>query len=132
STVYTHLTVRNASLENQSITICNGDNYIINSHIYYNSGIYYDTLITPSGCDSIIVTTLATNPVYTDTNRLAICQGDSITFNNHTYYQTGLYHDNYSTVHGCDSLIVTDLTVNNLPNILFPHPDDVCIDIAEV
>ena len=36
----------------------NGQSYIINGHTYTETGIYFDTLFTVHGCDSVIVTNL--------------------------------------------------------------------------
>ena len=40
-------------------TICVGDSIMVGSNIYYNEGVYNDTIISSNGCDSIITTTLS-------------------------------------------------------------------------
>ncbi|MCW3124503.1 MAG: Kelch repeat type 2-containing protein [Bacteroidetes bacterium] len=43
-------------------TICSGDSFLFNDHTLSAVGIYYDTLTSISGCDSIIQLTLSTVP----------------------------------------------------------------------
>lgn len=47
-----------------SPTICDGSSYSYNGHTYSTSGVYYDTLTTISGCDSVIETQLTIIPDY--------------------------------------------------------------------
>ncbi|MBT7896883.1 MAG: T9SS type A sorting domain-containing protein [Flavobacteriales bacterium] len=48
-------------------------------------------------------------------NVLSICKGDSIIVGLNTYYDTGIYLDTLDASNFCDSVIYTDLTVNQ-PN----------------
>ncbi|HCQ16391.1 MAG TPA: hypothetical protein DIU20_09025, partial [Cryomorphaceae bacterium] len=97
-----------------SVTICEGDSLVVGTHVYFQSGIYKDTLVTAHFCDSILTTILLLNPVYTDSLSLTIQQGDTLWVGANGYYQTGMYQDSLLTVAGCDSVVYTDLTV--LPN----------------
>lgn len=42
---------------------------------------------------------------------VTICDNDSLVVGNNTYYTTGLYTDTVTNGQGCDSIVVTDLTV---------------------
>jgi hypothetical protein len=42
----------------QSISICQGDTIDLNNQLLYLSGIYYDTLTSMAGCDSVVITEL--------------------------------------------------------------------------
>ena len=46
----------------------------------------------------------------------SICQGDSITVGTSVYTTTGQYVDSMLSVSGCDSLVLTNLTVNPVVN----------------
>jgi hypothetical protein len=93
--------------------ICSGDTFIVGNQIYTNTNTYYDTLqASNTGIDSIIVTNLTVNPSYQVSNPVSICSGGSYTINNNTYTITGSYSDTLQTTSGCDSIVVTDLTVN--------------------
>lgn len=109
---------------NNPQTICSGNSYILNGHTYVNPGNYIDTLLTYHGCDSIITTNLTVNPVYMMNNPQVICYGESYTFNGHTYTSTGNYNDTLSTTVGCDSIIITQLTVN--PTYLVTNSQIIC------
>ena len=62
SIITTNLTVLTISggtvINNQ--TICFGDSIVVGNNIYYDDGVYSDTLQDVNGCDSIIITTLTT------------------------------------------------------------------------
>jgi len=74
--------------------------------------MYLDTLSTVLGCDSIIVTQLTVNPVYSINNPQVINTGGSYIFNGNTYTLPGTYYDTLSTINGCDSIFITQLIVN--------------------
>jgi gliding motility-associated-like protein len=42
----------------QNFTICNGDSLAVGASVYNQTGLYFDTLSLPGGCDSIVVTDL--------------------------------------------------------------------------
>jgi len=44
-------------------------------------------------------------------NDIIIAEGESVTVGNQTYDETGLYTDSLQNINGCDSIIITDLTV---------------------
>jgi hypothetical protein len=88
---------------------------VFNSKTYTFAGTYRDTLQSVSGCDSIVVTQLTVNPTYSVNNPRTICSGGSYVFNSNTYTIAGTYRDTLQSVSGCDSIIVTQLTVNPKP-----------------
>lgn len=124
SIIVTILTVNPTYSVNNPQTICNGHSYGINGHTYSVAGNYNDTLHTVNGCDSIIVTMLTVNPTYTSNNSQTICNGGAYNFNGHTYSVAGNYNDTLHTVNGCDSIIVTMLTVN--PTYTSNNPQTIC------
>jgi hypothetical protein len=128
SVISLDLTINNSSLVNNPQTICQGSSYFINGHNYTIPGTYNDTLQTHLGCDSIILTVITVNPVYTLSNPQTICQGDSYFINGHNYAIQGTYNDTLQTHLGCDSVIVTVLTVN--PVITVNNPQTFCLGSA--
>jgi hypothetical protein len=107
-------------------TICSGDVYSFNNNSYSVAGTYNDTLLTFFGCDSIIRTILNVNPTYNINNPQEICSGDSYSINGNTYVLPGNYYDTLYTVSGCDSVIVTHLTVHSLPSAYAGSDVTVC------
>ena len=91
--------------------LCEGESITVGNNTYSISGNYMDTLLTFEGCDSVIITNLIVNPKYTINNSLEICSGDSITIGKNVYKTSGFYVDLLKTIHGCDSIINTNLQV---------------------
>ena len=50
---------------------------------------------------------------YSSTQSINLCNGGTITVGNNIYNSTGVYTDIFSTSSGCDSIIITDLTIGN-------------------
>ena len=75
---------------------------------YTTSGIYYDTLQTAIGCDSIISIDLTiNNSINGDTTTTIAC--DSAVWQGTTYTTSGTYYDTLQTAGGCDSILTLDL-----------------------
>jgi len=111
SVIVTELTVHPVYETNNPQEICEGESYEINGNIYTIEGDYNDTLTTVEGCDSVIVTELTVHPVYETSNPQEICEGDSYEINGSIYTVEGDYNDTLTTVEGCDSVVVTQLSV---------------------
>jgi len=72
---------------------------------------------TINGCESPRADiTVNINPVYNTNSNKSICQGGHIVVGTHTYTTAGTYTDTLSTKLGCDSIIITNLTVVQLPS----------------
>lgn len=108
----------------QYVQLCSGQSYYAGGANQTSTGIYYDSLLTSQGCDSIIATTLVVNPVYTSTQSLEICSGDSLLLGGKYRTSGGIYYDSLSTVKGCDSVIVSVLTIN--PTYIFITSATIC------
>lgn len=81
------------------------------------SGVYYDTLSTTAGCDSIIELTLQVNPSYSTTINETICNGTSYLFNGQNLTTSGTYTQTFTATSGCDSIITLHLLVDTAPSI---------------
>ncbi len=95
---------------------CFGQGYNVGASTYTESGRYYDTLLTSMGCDSIIITTLNVFPQIINNSNKEICSGGSLTVGNNTYTSAGIYADVFTAANGCDSVVVTNLTVSQQLN----------------
>jgi|GEM_PF-6721422 len=111
SIVTTVLTVHPTYEVENPQEICEGDSYAINGNTYTDAGTYTDVMQTVNGCDSIVNTVLTVHPVYETDNPQEICEGESYAINGNTYTETGTYTDVFQTVNGCDSTVITGLTV---------------------
>lgn len=103
--------------------------YVRNPNPYTEVGVYQDTLISRTGCDSIIRTTLDILRPVTSTIDAVILVGDSFLFHDTAYTQTGVYIDTIFSIHGCDSLIDTlDLYVHEFLRVEMAPYDAICAD----
>ncbi|MBN4051613.1 hypothetical protein JYU16_02250, partial [bacterium AH-315-M05] len=105
-------------------TICDSDSALIFGIYRTLAGTYYDSSSTINGCDSMTVTTLIVNPVYSTPVSTSICTGDSILLQGSYQTTAGTYYDTLTTVNGCDSVIVTTLVVN--PAYSTPASESIC------
>ena len=96
------------------------------------TGTYRDTLTGSNGCDSIIVTNLVLGQSYSNTQTLTICQGETVTVGGSVYGTTGSYQDTFMTALGCDSIIITNLTVNPSTPSSITYSTDMCQDASPV
>jgi len=108
----------------QTVTICQGESRVLGGSPRTTPGVYYDTLMSSKGCDSIIISTLVVNPTHTILRNVNICQGDSVFIGGAHRKAAGLYYDSLKTTKGCDSVILSNLVVN--PTYLITKSIKVC------
>ncbi len=114
SVLTTELTVLAPVAENVQVQICEGETYFAGGDFQTESGTYFDTLIATNGCDSILTTVLTVVNTLLDTAQVTICEGDSLFVGGAFQTQGGTYTDTFTSTGGCDSVVVTELTVNSL------------------
>ncbi|MCQ2337763.1 MAG: hypothetical protein MJ001_02390, partial [Paludibacteraceae bacterium] len=91
--------------------ICKGASYNYHGKILYDSGIYYDSLETESGCDSIYQLLLVQNDRFYELTHDTICSDEEYNFNGVICRNSGIYFDSHKTINGCDSIYELRLTV---------------------
>jgi gliding motility-associated-like protein len=111
STVITNLIVNPTKQISLIHSICEGESFVVGTNVHTTTGIYSDTLVTISGCDSIISSILTVNPTKNTSDSPVICQGETVEVGTHIYSTTGIYSDTLNTILGCDSIVITNLTV---------------------
>jgi gliding motility-associated-like protein len=84
----------------RSDQICFGDSLLIGGAYQQVGGIYYDSLSTAQGCDSVLVTTLTINTLDTTYQTDKTCDP----------LQTGVFTAVLTDLNGCDSTIITTVT----------------------
>lgn len=100
--------------DSADFTICAGDSIYIQGKYQKTAGIYKDTLINSTGCDSIRTIHLIFKPRVYDTLIRKICTGDSFLFDGVYRVQTGIYSDTSLSQYGCDSISTLMLTVSSV------------------
>lgn len=112
------LTLNYSSSSNQNFTFNYlEDSVVVGNNVYYDSGIYSDTLINSSGCDSIITTELVVYYFTDSIQNITICEGESIAINNNLYNAQGQYVDTLQIEGQPDVILTTNLLVNPTPNV---------------
>jgi gliding motility-associated-like protein len=97
-----------------NISICYGDSIFLQGNYQTNAGSYIDTLSTQNGCDSILNTVLTIRPLIINSVNVSICPNDSIFLQGGYQNTSGTYTDVLTSNNGCDSLLVTNLSIYSL------------------
>lgn len=109
-------------------TVCNS--YVSPSGLYQwtESGNYTDTVPSVFGYDSLVVVALTVNYSSLVNQSVTICEGQSLTVGSSVYTESGTYNDLFSSVlTNCDSLVVTELTVDICTGIDSPSSSELRI-----
>jgi gliding motility-associated-like protein len=133
SIISTTLRINPSHNLNISASICDGDLYLFpDGYIAFTPTTHTSNLYTIAGCDSIIVTDLSVNPLYSQNVSATICSGEVYTFPDGTSSAGASVHlSNLLSQSGCDSVIITDLAVSSIitqdliPNIFTPNTDNI-------
>ena len=95
--------------------ICEGDTFRYEGYdnlVAWESGMYRDVIESSKGCDSAKTVMLTVNPTYIDTIFASICDNEgAYSENGFNETATGIYSQTLTSVMGCDSVVVLDLTV---------------------
>lgn len=121
STIILNLSVYPTYFYPRSESICEGDTIDFRGRRLYESGIYYDTLTTVKGCDSIYCMNLTVRPVPHLSFSDVVCYGSEYTKNGFhlpVVWADTLVSDTLQSMWGCDSIRDLYLTVNPLYNTL--------------
>lgn len=121
----------------QAVSICPSDSYAFDSNILTISGMYYDTLQSSIGCDSIVTLNLVVYPFITTILYDTIFDSQTYLFGNDSLTTEGIYLDTLIDLNGCDSAVMLNLTVipmltntnileqNNAASLqVYPNPSD--------
>jgi PKD repeat protein len=112
-----YITVHPVYEFSDTMTICAKDTLLWRANNYWSSGIYYDSLQTYFGADSVYILHLTVYPVFESVDSASICENDVYTWRGNNYSLAGVYYDSLTTQRGCDSVYVLDLSLNPLPTV---------------
>jgi hypothetical protein len=97
------------------VNACDSFYWSVTNQTFFASGIYTDTLISSTNCDSILILNLTINHNLTSTQNITAC--NSYQWNGTTYTSSGTYFDTIPNAAGCDSLITFNLTINTVSDL---------------
>ncbi|MBI5218688.1 MAG: T9SS type A sorting domain-containing protein [Bacteroidia bacterium] len=101
----------------KNVSICTGQNYTLpDNSVVSIAGTYPVTLTTLNGCDSVITTNLSVVTEVVNNLSVTICNGDSAFLSGNWQTTGGTYYDTLTASGGCDSIVVTTLTVFQVYN----------------
>lgn len=101
-------------------SICNGSSYSFGGNALVNAGTYNATLVSSSGCDSVVTLFLTVNTAISNSIYDTICPGEVVVFNGQNISTPGVYSASFTRVNGCDSTVYLSLTervINTSVNI---------------
>lgn len=100
------------------ISLCDGDSALIFGNYESTEGLYYDSLMTVQGCDSVIVQELLVGTsFYTILEDDYICPFDSVEVFGDYVFLPGTYFDTLMTVSGCDSIFEQTIVPSLNPTV---------------
>ena len=108
------VTVNSTYYNVSNVSICTGDSVLTGGAYQKASGTFYDSLSSINGCDSVIETVLIVSSQITVNLPLSVCYGDSALINGNYELSSGSFYDTVTSVLGCDSITITNFTVENL------------------
>ncbi len=117
STISLNLTVLAVPETALNETICEGETFPVGTSNYGTTGVFTDTLQAVNGCDSIITLNLTVLDVPEIGLTASICEGETYTVGTSEYVASGFYEDTLSAANGCDSIVMLDLTVLDVPEV---------------
>jgi gliding motility-associated-like protein len=124
SIVTLYLTVNPPLTGSESVSICQGQDYVFGTQTLSTSGTYSEMFTTSSGCDSLATLFLTVNPALAGSEAVTICAGQSYTFGTQVLNSSGTYSEPFTTSSGCDSTATLYLTV--LPAISTSGTATIC------
>jgi gliding motility-associated-like protein len=111
STVTLNLFERSVVTHSVADTACAGLNYPWGMQNLTATGIYTQVFVAASGCDSTVTLDLYFAPVFTTNLAETICNGSSYVLGSQVLTTSGVYTAAFTSLHGCDSFVVLNLTV---------------------
>lgn len=119
STITTNITITSGYSTVVDIDLCSGEDYTYadgttSTNILTNE-TYVSDLMATNGCDSVVTENVIVEPVYNLVENISACENDVITYPDGTLAvitSSTSYTSALTTVSGCDSIIVTNVTMN--------------------
>ncbi len=93
---------------------------------YSMSGTYYDTLSNAVGCELRRTLNLIVQQPYLFDTTVVLCQGEEYLINGRQLRSEGVYTDSLTTIHGCDSIIITRVVVIDIPQPDLGPNQEIC------
>jgi Concanavalin A-like lectin/glucanases superfamily len=106
------LTVVGITINSIIVSACSSFTSPSGNYIWTQSGVYKDTVLGSSGCDSIITINLSINNSY-HSFLVFNCESYTSPSGKYTWTTSGTYQDTITNTAGCDSILTINLTIGN-------------------
>ena len=93
-------------------TLCSGESIQVGDSVITAAGTYQFNIQGENACDSIIHLSVSSHEPIVDQLDVMICEGEAYEMGGMLYSEAGLYQETLQNVHGCDSTITLQLSVN--------------------
>jgi gliding motility-associated-like protein len=110
----------------QTLNITTCTSYTLNNKTYDASGTYTNLVLNAMGCDSIIITLNLTISRIINNVTANVCQGEFYMAGGMQQNKPGIYYDTFKTTAGCDSVVITHLTVREKPKPVLGADRNIC------
>jgi gliding motility-associated-like protein len=104
------LSIGEVFFQEETDSMCLGSVYYWRNDTILQAGIYYDSLQTVDGCDSVYKLNLSVINYY-KYDTVSICEGDSIFLQNQWQNTEGTYYDTVVYQNSCDTILQTQLYI---------------------
>ena len=119
-----HVYVHPVTRDTDSVSICQGEQYLFHGNTFSTSGTHKVTGQSAYGCDSTYVLVLKVNPVTTHDTTLTLCHGNSVSVFGRLYTSGGEYRDTLTASTGCDSIY--RIHIHEYPKFLSADRHSLC------
>lgn len=126
STSVVTLSVAPFLLENDSLSICDGDSIIVNGQMVYTAGLYVDTIDVVGSCQKILTTQVTLIERVEESMLLTLCPDSSVTVGNLVIDESGTFTVALTSQAGCDSILT--IVANKL---IWPQPPIITINCQD-
>lgn len=110
----------------QTLNVTSCTSYKLGNKVYDSTGTYTHLVLNAMGCDSIFITlNLIINRIINNVT-VDICQGAFYIAGGVSQTKSGIYYDTLKTITGCDSVVVTFLTVREKPKPVLGADRNIC------
>ena len=110
----------------QTLNVITCTTFKLGNKTYDSTGTYTHLVLNTMGCDSIVITLNLTITRIINNVTANICQGEFYVAGGNPQTKSGIYYDTLKTVAGCDSVVVTQLTVREKPKPFLGSDRNIC------
>lgn len=91
---------------------------------WFTTGQYQDTVFSAVGCDTIYTVALTQGKVGITNDTITACGSYISPSGKYIWNTSGAYNDTLASIHGCDSIVSFELTINQLPTPTIVRSND--------